>query len=84
MKTTLDLPDDLLLEAKAAAARRSITLRELFTRALERDLQPTEPAAQDEEFIVDEAGWPVYSRKDYHGPASTNDPVNQLRDQESI
>lgn len=84
MKTTLDLPDDLMIEAKATAARRRITLRELFTRALERDLHPTKPAVRDEEFIVDEAGWPVFSRKGYHGPAATNELVNRLREQEGI
>lgn len=84
MKTTLDLPDDLMIEAKATAARRRITLRELFTRALERDLQPSKPTDQDEEFIVDEAGWPVFSRKAYHGPTATNELVNKLREQEGI
>lgn len=84
MKTTLDLPDDLMIEAKATAARRRITLRELFTRALERDLKLSKPMLQDEEFIVDEAGWPIFSRKGYRGPVATNELVNRLRDQEGI
>ena len=84
MRTTLDLPDDLLIEAKATAARRRITLRELFTRALERDLRPAERSSLDDEFVVDEAGWPVYSRKDYHGPPATNEMVNQIREREGI
>ena len=36
MKTTLDLPDDLLIEAKAVAARRRITLKDLVAPALRR------------------------------------------------
>lgn len=84
MKTTLDLPDDLMIEAKATAARRRITLRELFTRALERDLKLSKPELRDEEFIVDEAGWPVFSRKSYHGAPVTNELVNRLREQEGI
>ncbi|MCX6868905.1 MAG: hypothetical protein NTV46_22420 [Verrucomicrobia bacterium] len=38
MKTTLDLPDDLLIEAKQVAARRRTTLRDLITRSLRREI----------------------------------------------
>jgi hypothetical protein len=38
MKTTLDLPDDLLIEAKATAARRRITLKDMVTHALRREI----------------------------------------------
>ena len=38
MKTTLDLPDDLLREAKAVAARRKTTLKDLVTRPLRREI----------------------------------------------
>ena len=38
MKTTIDLPDDLLIEAKKAAAERRTTLRALFERGLRREL----------------------------------------------
>ena len=34
MKTTLDLPDDLLIAAKALAARRKITLKAMVEHAL--------------------------------------------------
>lgn len=40
MKTTLDLDDDLLVEAKAVAARRRITLRAMVEHALRRELAP--------------------------------------------
>ncbi len=35
MKTTIDLPDDLLLRAKIAAAQRKTTLRALVVMGLE-------------------------------------------------
>jgi hypothetical protein len=35
MKTTIDLPDDLLLRAKIAAAQRKTTLRALVVTGLE-------------------------------------------------
>ena len=38
MKTTLDLPDDLLIEAKQVAARRRTTLKDLVTRSLRREI----------------------------------------------
>ena len=44
MKTTLDLPDDLLIEAKAVAARRRTTLKEMVTRSLRREIGQLENA----------------------------------------
>ena len=38
MKTTIELPDDLLIEAKALAARRRTTLKEMITHALRREI----------------------------------------------
>jgi hypothetical protein len=39
MRTTIDLPDPLLKEAKAVAALRDQTLREMFVSALRRELR---------------------------------------------
>ena len=39
MKTTIDLPDDLLIAAKKKAAETRTTLREIFERGLRRELQ---------------------------------------------
>jgi hypothetical protein len=39
MKTTLELPDELIIEAKTIAARRKITLRALTEAALRREIQ---------------------------------------------
>ena len=38
MKTTLDLPDELLIEAKATAARRRTTPRSIVEHALRREI----------------------------------------------
>jgi len=38
MKTTIDLPDELLVDAKKRAAESRTTLRELFERGLRREL----------------------------------------------
>jgi hypothetical protein len=84
MKTTLELPDELLSEAKAAAAKRRITLKELFTRALEKELRPHPAANEEDHFTIDEDGWPVFNRKDYTGTPVTDEFVRQLREQEGI
>jgi hypothetical protein len=41
MKTTVELPDDLLLEAKRKALETGTTLRDIMERALRRDLRPS-------------------------------------------
>jgi len=38
MKTTIDLPDDLLIRAKKRAAETRTTLRDIFERGLRREL----------------------------------------------
>jgi Arc/MetJ family transcription regulator len=39
MKTTIDLPDELLIAAKIKAAETRTTLREVFERGLRRELR---------------------------------------------
>ena len=47
MRTTLDLPDDLLKRAKIAAVERGTTLRELMEAALKRELStPSKQASK--------------------------------------
>ena len=41
MKTTLVLPDDLLLEAKTLAVRRKTTLKAIIESALRREIRPS-------------------------------------------
>lgn len=41
MKTTVDIPDDLLVSAKKRAAEERTTLRKLFARGLRRELEAT-------------------------------------------
>jgi len=83
MKTTLELPDDLFVEAKAVAARRQISLKTLFTRALERELRPAPVTDFSSCFELDAYGWPVLKNKGSNVTV-TNDFVNQLREEEDI
>ena len=71
MKTTLDLPDDLLIEAKAVAARRRTTLKALIENGLRREIGPV---PEPDDFIeVDENGFPCLKRS---GPARITSEQN--------
>lgn len=65
MKTTLDLPDDLLIEAKTLAARRKTTLRAIVESALRREIRPAAEMENPdpEKFDVDPLGFLVLKRK---------------------
>jgi hypothetical protein len=40
MRTTIEIPDDLLMEAKVRAAQSGISLRQLFVEAVRNRLAP--------------------------------------------
>jgi len=62
MKTTIELPDELLIEAKKRAAEQRTTLRRLFARGLRRELDASGPGRRPEErkirWVVVEGGLP--------------------------
>ena len=47
MKTTLDLPDNLPIAAKALAAQRKTTLKAMVEHALRREIDPQKNLAPD-------------------------------------
>ncbi len=61
MKISLELPDDLLLEAKAADHRRRTTLKSVIEHVLRREigLDQPETAAPDRHFKIGALGLPV-------------------------
>ena len=65
MKTTLDLEDALLAEAKATALRRRTTLKTLVEQALRRELHPVENVVEQNPvlFEIGELGLPVVKRR---------------------
>lgn len=84
MKTTLELPDELLAEAKAEALKSRITLKTLFTRALERELRERGSAASHRRFVVDASGWPVRQDEGGGDQVITDSMINDLRDAEGL
>jgi len=86
MKTTLDIADDLLLEAKALAVRRRTSLKALVEHALQREIYPSTPAVSglaDKDLIeISPYGLPRLKRK---GTGTiTTEMVRQLMDEEGI
>ena len=80
MKTTLDLPDDLLIEAKSVAARRHTTLKAIVEHALRREIQQAAPAAPlpDNKFELNELGFLVLKRD--RGVNITLDTIQKIQD----
>lgn len=73
MKTTIELPDDLLRAAKAIAGRRGTTLKAIITHALEREVFDGVPAPAG--FTVDSDGLPHLPSR---GVRVTGDLVSRL------
>ena len=78
MKTTIELPDDLLRAAKAIAGRRGTTLKAIITHALEREVH--DGVQLSEGFEVDYDGLPHLPSR---GTRVTGELVNKLMDEES-
>jgi len=82
MKTTIDLPDDLLIDAKATAARRRTTLKAMVEHALRREIAFSNRPASDDVFALNGNGFPVL--KEREGRRVTSETVYQIMEQEGI
>jgi predicted transcriptional regulator len=78
MKTTIELPDELLREAKTVAVRRGTTLKAMLTHALEREVHCGDRTATTG-FIVDKDGLPHLPSR---GVKVTSELVSRLLDEE--
>jgi len=61
MKTTVELPDELMIEVKKAAAERRTTIRQMVEHGLRRELAepPSRPLGKPEiEWVVVDGGLP--------------------------
>ena len=61
MRTTVDIPDDLLQKAKIRAVERGITLKEIVTAGLEKELAFDSPKEKGRHrpipVVIEERGW---------------------------
>lgn len=63
MKTTVELPDDLLTQAKAVARKRRTTLKAMMEHALRREVHDASPSPDDSKiFTFNEYGFPVLKK----------------------
>ncbi len=82
MKTTLDLPDDLLIEAKTVAVRRKTTLRALVESALRHEIRPAAGVENPdpEKFEVGPLGFLVIKRRPGDKPV-TSEMIRAIQDE---
>jgi len=83
MKTTLDLPEDLLIAAKQVAAQRRTTLKEMVTRSLRREigLDAAPTLAPDSPFELSEYGLPRLKKR---GAVITSDMIYKMLEDEEV
>ena len=80
MKTTIELPDELLARAKAVAAQRRTTLKSMIEHALRRELIDDEKDPRECDWILNRYGFPVLEST---GKTKvTSEQVYQLLDEE--
>ncbi len=79
MKTTLELPDELLIEAKAVANRRRVTLKSMIEHALRREIQP-QLEIESEKSHIFEAGPLGILRLKKRGTTITSEMIYKLMD----
>jgi hypothetical protein len=81
MKTTLDLPDDLLIEAKSVAARRKTTLKAIVEHALRREIRPAAEVGNPdpEKFEIGPLGFLVLRRKP--GETITSQQIKAIQEE---
>ena len=80
MKTTIELPDDLLIDAKATAAKRRTTLKAIMEHALRREIYGIKKAPPDAPFVLNEYGFPILKR-DPNDPKITSEEIEQIKEQ---
>ena len=83
MKTTLELPDDLLTQAKAVARKRRTTLKAMMEHALRREVHDASQSPDETKiFTFNEYGFPVLKRV---GKAViTNEMIYKIMEEEGI
>ena len=80
MKTTLELPDDLLIEAKTLAARRKTTLKALVENALRREIRPAAELTNPDpdKFEIGPLGYLVI-KKPPGAPSVTSETIRAIQ-----
>ena len=81
MKTTIEIPDELLMRAKAAAAMRRTSLKAMIEHALKRELDFSGGLAEDEAiYEVNEHGFPVINSEHVKKSVTSEDVYKMAED----
>lgn len=80
MKTTIELPDALLRDAKAAAVHRRTTLKAVITHALEREVRAGDQTPR-RVFTIDDDGLPHLPAR---GAQVTSRLVSKFLDEDDL
>lgn len=83
IKTTLDLPDALMMEVKAVAARRRTTMRSIMEHALRRELGELAPSKKERDVLTEMNGYGFPILKRTGRGRITSEMVYALQDQET-
>lgn len=87
MRTTIDIPDSLMKKAKKQAVEEGITLKELFTRTLEKELSADSKlskapwkslrgAGVSDKLMPEDSGFEGYSGPGWNHAVQVNEPDN--------
>jgi len=87
MRTTIDLPDEIVKKAKIKAIESGMTLKELFLHALEKELDSTTPSSTSpwkslkgmgstSNLRADTSGFEGYTGPDWNHALQVNDDPN--------
>ncbi len=88
MRTTIDIPDPLMKAAKKQAIEDGITLKEFFTRALEKELssggkltsapwKKMRGAGSANQLSPEDSGFEGYSGPDWNHAVQVNEPADK-------
>lgn len=85
MRTTIDIPDQLMKKAKKQAIEEGITLKELFTRTLEKELSAGQKTVSTPwkslrgsgsagDLSAEDSGFEGYTGPDWNHAVQMNEP----------
>lgn len=82
MKTTIELPNDLLLQAKAIALKRRTTLKSMIEHALRRELHDATSLPEASKiYTYNEFGFPVLKREGNRAAVITNEMISKVAEE---
>ena len=83
MKTTIELPDELLIEAKSVAVLRRTTLKAMIEHALRREIAPVASTKPDTDALLETGPHGILSLK-RRGAKVTSENVYRLLEEEDL